>query len=94
MNNKSDIPDRDEVKPTEFEYISPAATAKVSLVDEIINNGGTVHAYLISRGDEDVHLYDYNTHRFPEKGVIYFHGDDKDKWIPGDDIGMLERHLE
>ena len=94
MEEKGDIPDREEVSFESFTQVSQAACAKVAMVDEALNNGGVIHAYLVSRGDDDVHLYDFNTHRFPEQGVIYFHGDDRDKWIPGDDIGMIERHYE
>lgn len=94
MEDKGDIPERDEVKPTTIAQVSQNACAKVALVKELLESGGTIHAYLVSRGDDDVHLHQFNTHCFPEEGVIFFHGDDKDKWIPGDDIGMLERHYE
>lgn len=94
MEQKGDLPPRETVKPDSVEYISPSAVSKVALVDDILDNGGVVHAYLISRGDDDVHLFDFNTYRFTEQGVIFFHGDDRDKWIPGDDIGMVERHYQ
>jgi len=92
MQQKGDIPSREDVKPDSVEYISPSAVSKVALVDGLLSNGGTAHVYLASHGDDDLHLYDYNTHRFTEQGVIFFHGDDRDKWIPGDSIEMVERH--
>lgn len=97
MEEKGDIPERDEIEP-DVPQVSPSACSKVELVDEIINSGGIAHVYLKSVnyvGDddaEDIHLYEYNTHRFVEEGVIFFHADDADHWIMGDDIGMVERH--
>ena len=100
MDEKGDIPDKDEIDPGLEGGLSPAACSKVSLVDTIVDSGGVAHVYLKSVnyvGDddgEDLHLHDFNTHRFPEQGVVFAHADDTDMWIMGDDIGMVERHYE
>jgi hypoxanthine phosphoribosyltransferase len=99
MEEKGDIPEREEIAPPD-NPLSPAAITKVDIVDEIIDSGGIAHVYLKSVnhvGDddgEDIHLHEFNTHRFTEIGVIYYHADDTDTWIMGDDIGMIERHYE
>jgi len=99
MNSKGDIPEPEEIEPTS-NSISPSSCTKVEIVDEILNNGGIAHVYLKSvnavddDGAEDIHLHDFNTHRFVDTGVIFYHADDKDVWIFGDDIGAVERHYE
>lgn len=98
MEEKGDIPDRDEIEP-DIPQVSPTACSKVELVDQIIEAGGIAHVYLksinhVEDGGEDLHLHDYNTHRFVEQGVIFLHADDVDHWILGDDIGVVERHYE
>jgi hypothetical protein len=95
---KGDIPDREEVEPESVELVSPSASAKVSMVDELLERG-PVHVYVDSVNDEDegasdIHLNVFDTHAFAEQGVIYTHGDDKDRWIFGDDIGVVEAHYE
>lgn len=94
MKPLGDIPDVDEVEPKQLDFISPSAQQKVELLQELLRNGGTIHSYLVSYPDEDLHFHKFNTHCFPDKGVVYVHADDKDRWIPGDDIGVLERHYE
>lgn len=99
MKNTGDIPDRDDVMPPEAAQLSPSACAKVAMVKGVLE-GGVGHVYCKSVNDvadgenEDEHLYGYNTHCFVEEGWIFFHGDDEDKWIAGDDIGFIERHYE
>lgn len=93
MDTKGDIPEKAEIDPG-GPAISPAACAKVEIVDEIISTGGIAHVYLDSVDEEDIHLYEYNTHRFTDQGVIFYHADDTDTWICGDDIGVVERHYE
>jgi len=92
MAPKGDIPARGDVRPPGI--LSEEACAKVAVVDSVINSGGSAHVYLKSVDGDDEHLYEYNTHRFPVSGWVFFHGDDLDKWIPGDDIGMVERHYQ
>lgn len=99
MDPKGDIPDKAEIDP-EATSISPSSCAKVEIVDTILKNGGVAHVYLKSvtttdeHGAEDIHLHDFNTHRFTDSGLIFYHADDKDVWICGDDIGVIERHYE
>lgn len=99
MDSKGDIPEKEEIDPG-VNTISPAACAKVEVVDQIIKNGGIAHVYLKSvtttdeDGAEDIHMYDYNTHRLVDSGLIFYHADDKDVWVCGDDIGVIERHYE
>lgn len=92
MEGKGDIPERDEVEPP-ASLNSDEASAKVKALQALVESGGG-HAYLESVPGDDEHFYEYNTHFFPEKGWVYFHGEDKDKWVPGTDIGMIERHYE
>lgn len=92
METKGDIPNREDIEPpTE---LSEDAKARVELLDEVISSGGSGHAYLVSVDGPDEHFHDYNTHRFPEKGWVFKHGEDKDFWIPGTDLGTIERHYE
>ena len=97
MEAKGDIPERDDIDPGAAS-ISPSSCAKVEIVNTILDNGGVAHVYLKSvtqsEGAEDIHLHDFNTHRFIESGLIFYHADDKDVWICGDDIGVIERHYE
>lgn len=97
MKNKGDIPEEDDVRPakTDATLVSDEAKYKVQLVDEIIDSGGIAHVYTgHTPPGEDKHLYEFNTHRFPKKGLIYYHADDKDVWIYGGDIELVERHYE
>jgi hypothetical protein len=86
MKDNGDIPQKDDVRPTD--------EGAVSVVDEILNSGGVAHVYTESVDGDDLHLYDYNTHRYVESGWVYVHADDKDIWIPESDIGVIERHYE
>ena len=100
MDTKGDIPEADEIKPDATDF--DTGKAKVELVDEIVSAGGTAHVYCrsINRAPEDdvdaedVHVYEYNSHRFPEMGLIYVMVGDDELWIAGSDIGAIERHYE
>ncbi len=92
MDGKGDIPDRSEVEPPAGLGSQPAS-AKVEALQELLDSG-VGHAYLVSVDGDDEHFYDYNTHCFPEKGWVYKHADDVEQWVPGTDLGMLERHYE
>ena len=98
MDSTGDIPSREAIEPPRSAQLSPSSCAKVAMVHALHENGGVAHVYLKSAsapGDaDDLHTYDYNTHCFPDTGWIFFHGNDEDKWIAGDDIGMIERHYE
>lgn len=99
MDPKGDIPDAEDVEPPSDGKLSPTALAKVAMVEEILNSGGVAHVYLesvtVPQGEaEDFHLHSYNTHCYPETGWIYVHGDDRDRWMPGSDIGLVERHYD
>jgi hypothetical protein len=101
MDTKGDIPPREEIEP-DVAFGEQAQNA-VALVDEIIDAGGVAHIYLDSvvgtedddeDAAEDYHVHEYNSHRFLDKGLIFFHGEDVDKWVPGYNIGLIERHYE
>jgi len=100
MHETGDIPPREEIKPRTDARLSDEARAKVKVLQEIKDAGGVVHAYLqsvnhVPDGEaEDEHLQGYKTHCFPTIGWVYYHGEDEDHWIPGDDLGMLERHYD
>lgn len=93
MDSKGDLPDRKDVQ-LDSTPISTAARAKVEAVADVLNNGGVAHVYLDSVEGGDLHLYSYNTYCFSETGWIFNHADDEDMWIPGDNIGAIERHYE
>ncbi len=99
MDAKGDIPDKEAIRPPSSAAVSPTGHAKVALVDTLLDDGGVIHVYLESitngsDGSEDIHLHDFNTYRFDDTGWIYYHADDKDVWIAGDDIGTVERHYQ
>jgi len=101
MQRQGDIPDRHDVRPT-TNISGVRSSSKVELVDEIVSAGGVAHIYCksINRAPddsataEDIHVYDYNSHRFPEHGILYVVNGDIEMWIDGDDIGVIERHYE
>ncbi len=102
MHDKGDIPEREEVKPGNVTDVT-SGTGKIKLVDEIIANGGVAHVYLdsINRAPEedeveaeDVHVHDFNSYRMTDVGLLYVLVGDEEMWIPGDDIGSIERHYE
>jgi len=98
IHHKGDIPERSAVHPPNFGNGDP----KVSLVDDIVSSGGVAHVYCksINRAPddqvdaEDIHVYDYNSHRFTDRGILYVLLEDEEYWIFGDDIGAVERHYE
>ncbi len=93
MDEKGDIPSRESIEPPG--ELSELAKGKVETLKAALDGGGTIHSYLISGdGENDEHFHYFNTHCFPETGWVYKHGDDLDQWIPGDDLGKLERHYE
>lgn len=95
MEPKGDIPERDEIEPDNITGgdLGAEAQAKANVVQEVLDNGGVAHVYL-SHTDVDYHLYDFNTHVFPDKGMVFFHADDEDHWVFAGDIEMIERHYE
>lgn len=96
MDEKGDIPERDEIEPENLAAgdLGVEAEAKAAVVEELVNEaGGVAHLYL-SHTDEDYHLYGYDTHVFVDKGLVYFHADDEDHWVFAGDIEMIERHYE
>lgn len=92
MRSKGDIPDRADVSPPG--QLGTTAVGMIETIDELLSSGGNAHIYLDSVEGGDLHVYDYNSHRYVSKGWLYFHGDDRDKWVPGHNIGMIERHYE
>lgn len=97
MKDKGDIPERDEIKPEDVDedLVSDTAKYKVQVAKEVLDNG-EVHVYMDhTQGEgEDIHLKAYFSHCFPDLGLIYWHSDDEDHWLHGDDITMIERHYE
>lgn len=98
MKDNGDIPDKDEVRPENVDdsLVDPEAQYKVQLVSEIMSNGGIAHIYFGHTQGEgnDIHLHTFNTHLFPDLGLIYWHAEDEDHWGYGGDIEMVERHYE
>lgn len=99
MDEKGDIPERREVEPenTNTDLVPDEAKYKAQLVREIINDaGGVAHVYFnhTDGHGEDRHLYQFNTHVFPEHGLVFWHADDEDHWGYGGDITLVERHYE
>lgn len=95
MNETGDIPPREDVRPDVDIDVGPKAELMVQLVQSILESGGVAHVYLPHLSDgQDRHLYRFNTHVYPDCGIIYTHGEDEDHWIPASAITEVERHYE
>jgi hypothetical protein len=98
MDDKGDIPERDEVEPenTDTSLVPKEAKYKAQLVKEIMESGGQAHVYFKhTQGEgEDRHLYPFFTHVFPEHGLVYWHAHDEDHWGYAGDMTLVERHYE
>lgn len=97
MDNKGDIPDRDEIDlEIDTDLVSNEAKRKIRALQVLVEKGKAQgHIYLPHTGDgEDYHIDGRNCRFFPEQGYVYWHGDDRDRWAFGDDISLLEAHYE
>jgi hypothetical protein len=98
MQDKGDIPERDEVQPedTDTDLVPDEAKYKAQLVQEVLESGGVAHVYLnhTDGHGEDRHLYPFFTYVFPEHGLVYWHADDEDHWAYAGDMTLVERHYE
>lgn len=98
MDDKGDIPERDEVKPenTDTSLVPKEAKYKAQLVKEVMESGGQAHVYFKhTQGEgEDRHLHPFFTYVFPEHGLVYWHAHDEDHWGYAGDMTLVERHYE
>lgn len=105
MEKTGDIAEAVDIAPPTRASLGDEARAKVAMVNEILQTGGVAHVYLNSIPAlveetedvyeiDDLHLYPFNTHVFAETGWLFSHAEDVDMWIPGNDIGAIERHYE
>ena len=93
MDEKGDIPERDEVMPGVMD--GPKAT--YNLVKELCDIG-EIHVYLSRGGDEhEVHVKPWRSHfydDFGKHGLIYTLVGDDEKWIFPRQITDIEGHYE
>ncbi len=97
MDSKGDIPERDEISlEVDEDLVSDAAKRKIAALKTLAEKGGAqAHIYLPHTPDgEDYHIESRFAHFFPDKGYVYWHANDKDRWAFGDDISMMESHYE
>lgn len=82
VSSKGDIPERTEV--------APSGTGKMNLLCELLERGETI-VHLKDGSHEELHGYD--THLFPEEGIIYTQDDeDAEVWFFASEIVELEQH--
>lgn len=97
MEEKGDVPEKDEVRPDSVSKnnVSPEAKFKAGLVKDVLDNGGVAHVYFShTPPGEDKHLYDFNTHVYEDLGLVYWHAEDEDHWAYTGDVEMVERHYK